>query len=171
MVLKNNHIKILRTALVVLACTLMSSCKYSLSGYEIIAKTATVNFFANQAPVQSADLSQMFTNKLEQKVIRETPLKLVQSGGELEFSGAITSYSIRAVAVRGTENTAESQLSIGVNVEFIDTLDDEKDFTQTFTASETFDANADLTSIENQLLENITDQLVDDIFNRAFINW
>lgn len=149
------------------------SCRYSLSGYEIKANTAQVTYFENQAPIQSAELSQIFTNKLEQKIIRETPLKLVQEDGQLQFSGAIVGYSLSPAAVSGAENTEKTELRITVQVEYVDEDDQLPDgsFNERFSASETFDSNLDLSSVENQLIESITEQLVQSIFNRAFIDW
>ncbi len=147
------------------------SCRYSLSGYEINADTAEVIYFENQAPIQSAELSQIFTNKLEQKIIRETPLKLVTTDGELIFSGAIVGYALSPAAVTGAETTEKTQLRITVQVDYKNTKDKSKDFNERFSATEVFDANSDLSSVENTLIESITEQLVQSIFNRAFIDW
>lgn len=150
---------------------LLSACKYSLSGYDVNAETAVVKYFQNQAPIQSADLSQVFTNKLEQRIIRETPVRLVQSNGEIEFSGTITNYTIRPLAVAADDRTQQSELTLTVQVEYKNSKDEDLNFRESFRASEQFDANADLTSIEEELLDSITDQLVAAIFNRAFANW
>lgn len=151
---------------------LVNSCGfYSFTGYEISAENVSVSYFENQAPIQSADLSQIFTNKLEQKLIQETPLKLVRTDGELQFSGAITGYSQRAASVTGESVTDQTELSVTVYVEYVNSKDDAKSFSQSFTASQTFDANSDLSSVETGLLEDITDQLVQNIFNKAFIDW
>jgi len=152
--------------------TMVSSCNfYSLTGYEITADTASVAFFENQAPIQSVELSQTFTNKLEQKLIRETPLQLVQDSGQLQFSGAIVGYGLRAAAVTGAEQTEQTELRITVRVDYVDEEFPKNNFSENFSATETYDANLDLSSVESQLLESITDQLVQNIFNRAFINW
>lgn len=148
-----------------------SACKYSLSGYEINAETAQVHYFENQAPIQSAELAQIFTNKLETTILRETSLRLVQSQPELEFSGAVVGYALSPAAVSGTEQTEQTQLRVTVRVDYINSNDEEKSFSQTFSGTETYDANLDLSSVETQLLESITDQIVLAIFNRAFIDW
>lgn len=150
---------------------IVTSCRYSLSGYEINAKTAKVEYFENRAPIQSAQLSQIFTNKLESKIIRETPLSIVTKDPEIEFSGAIIGYRLSAAAVSGVEQTEKMQLTVTVNVNYSNKNDEEKNFSQSFSASETFDADKDLSSVETQLLESITEQIVQAIFNRAFIDW
>ena len=157
---------------ILLTSVLLFGCKYTLSGIDDIeARTALVSYFENQAPIQSAELSQIFTNKLEMKIIQETPLSLVKNEPEVSFSGAIVGYALSPAAVSGTETTEQTQLRVTVNVEYINTLDEEQNFNQSFSATETYDASMDLSSVETQLLESITDQIVQAIFNRAFINW
>jgi len=161
-----------RLFLMICILFIFQSCGfYSLTGYEISAENASVSFFENQAPIQSVELSQLFTNKLEQKIIRETQLQLIPKDGQLQFSGAITGYSLSPAAVTGVEETEQLELRITVSVTYVDTETTDNSFTENFSATETFDASADLSSVESQLFESITDQLVQSIFNRAFINW
>lgn len=151
---------------------MMQACGfYSLTGYEITADTASVGFFENQAPIQSVELSQTFTTKLEQKLIRETQLQLLPDDGQLQFTGAITGYSLSPAAVSGVEETEQLQLRITVAVNYINEEKPENNFMENFSATETFDATLDVASVETQLFDSITDQLVQSIFNRAFINW
>lgn len=156
-------------SLAVLFC--FGSCKYSLSGYEINASSAKVAYFENQAPIQSAELSQILTNKLESRILRETSLKLVNEDAELLFSGAIIGYELRPAGVSGTENTEQMQLRVSVHVEYENQVDESKSFSQTFSANENYNANQDLSVVESQLLESITNQIVTEIFNKAFVNW
>ncbi len=149
----------------------MQSCRYTFSGYDVPGKTAKVNFFENQAPLQSSELSQVFTNKLEQKVIQETPLKLVRNDGDLEFGGAIIGYALRPAAVSGEDQTERTELRITVHVDYINSLEPNENFSENFSATETFNANDDFSSVETRLIESISDQLVQTIFNRAFIDW
>lgn len=147
------------------------SCNYSLSGYEIQGETVRVNYFENQAPIQSAELSQIFTNKLETRIIRETSLQLIREQADLEFSGAIIGYSLSPAAVSGEETTEQTQLTVRVNVEYTNAVNDEKNFNQSFSGSETFDANQDLAAVESDLLDEISEQIIQAIFNKAFIDW
>ena len=159
--------------IVVLAVVAMTigGCKYDFSGYDIDGSTAVVKYFQNQAPIQAADLSQVFTNKLESKIIRDTPLQLSQGSGDMEFSGIITGYTIRPIAIRNGETTEQSELTLTVQVEYKNFLDDSKDFRQSFNGSAQFDATLDIISVEEDLLDEITDQLIEAVFNRAFVNW
>ena len=66
---------------------------------------------------------------------------------------------------------AQSRLSISVNVEFLNVLDDKKSFTQVFSAFRNFPASTDLRSVEDALVEEMVSELSDKIFNRALVQW
>ena len=44
-------------------------------------------------------------------------------------------------------------------------------FNTTFSRYRDFPANEDLSSIEETLMEEICNELVEDIFNKAIVNW
>jgi hypothetical protein len=135
------------------------------------AKTFSVAFIPNLASIVAPTLSQVFTEKLKQKFINETQLKLSQTDGDLQFSGKITDYRTVPMGVQGTQTTALNQLTISVEITFENTKDEKKNFTQTFTEFTSYNASQNFGAIENQLIQTVTDQLVTTIFNKAFINW
>lgn len=157
--------------LTIIALGLSWSCKYSLSGYNINGKTAKVAYFDNQAPIQSANLTQIFTNKLESAILRDTPLQLVRDNPEIEFSGIITDYRLSPAAVSGEDDTEQTKLEVTVKVTYTNTLDESLNFTESFRGNQNYDASLDLAQVEEDLLDDISDQIVTSIFNRAFIDW
>ena len=158
----------------VLLC-LLAGCKikYTLSGQSIPvdAKTVSVSFFVNKAALAPPTFSQQFTEGLKTKFQRETRLQLVASGGDLEFEGAVTGYSVSPMAVQGNETAALNRLTVSVSVTYVNNLDETQNFTTNFSRFADFSSSSSLTSVEGQLTPTITDQLIQDIFNRAFINW
>ena len=46
-----------------------------------------------------------------------------------------------------------------------------EDFEQKFTASQTYDSTLQLTSVQDGLLEDMTKDIVDQIFNATVANW
>ena len=44
-------------------------------------------------------------------------------------------------------------------------------FEQTFSRYEDYDSNLDLSQVEKDLAEKIVEMIVEDIFNKAFVNW
>lgn len=149
-----------------------ASCfKYSFTGAAIEAKTVSVDFFENLAPIVVPSLSQAFTESLKDKFVRESGLRFVDRDGELSFSGEITNYFVRPNSFQGNETAATNRLSISVSVVFVNQLNDEDNFRQIFTRYADYDANLDLSVVELDLIEEINEQLIDDIYNKAVVNW
>lgn len=90
---------------------------------------------------------------------------------DYDIRGAITKYDISVAAIQGTDVSAKNRLTIVVQIEFEDRLDAKNSFSQSFTRFADFPASQNFQSVENVLIEEITDQLKDDVFNRAFVNW
>lgn len=146
---------------------------YSHSGASVPpdAKTFSVQYINNLASIVQPTLSQVLTEKLKRKFINETQLQLAQSDGDIEFSGKILEYRSNPVGVQGNQQNAVNQLVINVEITFENKKDEKKNFTQTFSTFVNYPADQTLGAVENQLIQTATDQLVTDIFNKAFINW
>lgn len=165
--------KIWMISMVALALFTGCQVKYTLSGQSIPpdAKTVSVGFFVNKAPLANPLFSQQFTEELKTKFQRETRLQLVPSGGDLEFEGTVTGYSVAPTAIQGNETAALNRLTVSVSVTYVNNLREEDNFTTSFSRFADFSASSSLTSVEGQLTPVIREQLIQDIFNRAFINW
>jgi hypothetical protein len=145
----------------------------SLSGADVDEniKTVTVEIFENQAPLTNPNFTRIVTEELRDKFIKQTKLKLINEGGDVSFRGAVTNYSTAPVAISGSETASLTRLTIGISVEYSNKLDDTKNFNQTFTRFADFNATQNLNSVEDALMAEISTQLVQDVFNRAFLNW
>lgn len=161
-------------ALIILFLPILNACtvSYSPNGAQIgTASTISVQYFGNQASLNNPVLSQVFTEKLKTKFIRETRLKLVDDEGDMQFSGQITGYNVAPVAIQQNVTAARNRLTITINVKFVNKTDKKYDFEKSFTNFEDFDAGASLTSVENSLIDIITEKIIQDVFNEAVINW
>ena len=98
-------------------------------------------------------------------------LKLVNSDGDVHFRGFITAYQSAPVAVSGNDQASLNRLTISVGVSYENKLDENQNFNQSFTRFADFAASQNLSSVEDALMNEIAGQLVQDIFNRAFLNW
>lgn len=155
-------------------CITLSGCGfYSHSGASVPpdAKTFSVDYIQNLASIVQPTLSQVLTEKLKRKFINETQLKLAQSNGDVRFSGKIIEYRTAPVGVQGNQQNAVNQLTIVVEIDFENTKDEKQNFKQSFSTFVNYPADQNLATVENQLVQTATDQLVTDIFNKAFINW
>lgn len=152
-----------------------SGCKisYSLTGADVDEniKTATIEIFENQAALTNPNFPRIITEGLRDKFIRQTKLKLVNEGGDVQFRGSIIGYSTAPVAVSGSETASLTRLTIMVAVDYSNKLDETKNFTQNFSRFADFNASQNLNQVEDALMTEISEQLVQDIFNRAFLNW
>lgn len=146
---------------------------YSFSGASIpiAARTLTIVQIENNAPIVVPVLGQVLSDRMRDKFLAETGLKLVDIEGDLEFEGVIVDYSVTPAAATANETTALSRLTIAVKMAYSSRINPDDDWEQSFRRFADFDASQDLASIEEQLIEEIVRQLIDDIFNKAFVNW
>jgi hypothetical protein len=163
------------TVLVVLTGAASQSCKisYSFTGVTINQqiKTVSIQYFDNRAPLVQAQLSQVFTDALRDKIQGQTSLNLVTGYGDVDFSGEIKNYETRPQAITGAETAALNRLSITVRVKFDNVIEPDKSFDTSFTRYEDYDSSKDPSSVEEELIKQIVENLVEDIFNKAFVNW
>ena len=146
---------------------------YSFTGASIPpgASTVSINYFTNNAPLVEPTLSQSLTDALRDRFVQQTSLDLVTGNGDLQLEGIITDYSTRPVAIQGNETAALNRLTIQVKVKYTNTLEPEKDFESTFTRYEDYPSTQDINQVKDALIPEINAALVDDIFNRAVVNW
>lgn len=146
---------------------------YSFSGASIPpeAKTVSVQYFQNVASLAPPTLSQTFTEALRDKLSSQTRLALISKAGDLSFEGSITSYSATPIAIQSTDQAALNRLTITVNVKYICSFDEKKNFEQSFSRFADYSSTQSLAAVEDQLIREINEQLVQDIFNRALNNW
>lgn len=130
-----------------------------------------MTLFVNNAPLASPNLPLKITESLKDLIQGQSKLFITSGTGDLQFSGTITGYDIRPVAVQANETAALNRLSITVQVSYINKYDEKKSFQQNFTRFADFDSSREITSVEDQLMDEINKQLVQDIFDRAFSSW
>lgn len=146
---------------------------YSLSGASIPenVKTVSIEYFENQAALTNPNFPQIITEALRDKFLSQTRLKLVNSDGDVHFRGFITAYQSAPVALSGNDQASLNRLTISVGVSYENKLDENQNFNQSFTRFADFAASQNISSVEDALMNEIAGQLVQDIFNRAFLNW
>lgn len=152
----------------------MQSCGlYSFSGTSIPqeVKSFSVNYFENNAPINSPLLSQTITEGLKQKFISETNLSITEKDGDFDFSGEITSFVVAPVSAQSTDNAQLNRLTISMNVRLVCVSDDKISFEQSFSNFQDFDATLNFSDVENDLVDEISTMLIQSIFNKAAINW
>ncbi|MDP2890382.1 MAG: LptE family protein [Bacteroidota bacterium] len=164
---------ILLTAVFVTAIFTACKVSYSFTGASIApnVKTFSVYYFPNRARLVNPNLSQQFTDGLQEKLIKQTSLNQISESGDLEFSGQITDYDVKPMNIGEGDLAAQNRLTITIKVKFVNNKDHEQDWDKSFTAYEDFDSNQSLSAIEDGLVPEIIKKLTDDIFNASIANW
>ncbi len=146
---------------------------YSFTGASISpdVKTVSIDLFQNLAPLVNPTLSTFLTEELKSKFVSQTRLNLVNSFGDLSFSGEIRNYMVQPVAIQGNEIAAMNRLSISVRVKFENSKDSNQNYDKVFTQFEDFSSRQQLVEVEQDLVTTIVGKLVEDIFNNAVANW
>lgn len=146
---------------------------YSFTGASIPpeAKTISIQQFPNNAPLVQPMLSQLLTDALRDKFSSQTNLDQIPINGDLAFDGSITDYRTEPVAITGDQTAALNRLSISVRIAFVNRLDEKQSFETSFSRFEDYESSRALSEVEEQLMEEIIEALVQDIFNRSVVNW
>lgn len=146
---------------------------YSFTGASIPAeaKTVSVQYFPNQAQLVNPTLSNDFTTALRDAMMNQTSLDMVETGGDLAFEGEITDYRTTPVAITAGQTAALNRLTITVNVRFVNLFDETKNFETKFSHYEDYPSDQDLNSVQESLTGTIIEALVEDVFNKALVNW
>ena len=157
------------------AVTMLTACtvKYSLSGASIPpdAKTFSVAYFPNNAPMVVPILSATLTDELTQRFATRTSLVQVEEGGDFAFEGEIVGYSSTTSSVSSGEYALQNRLTITIKVKFTNVIDDKLSFNKNFSAYADYDSTKLLTEVESELIPQIVEQLVTDVFQAAASNW
>jgi hypothetical protein len=161
----------------ILALLLQSqSCpvKYNLNGGRKFDDSVTVSVlpFVNSAPLAKATLPQTFGDDLRD-ALQKTKLTMIPKGGDLNYEGTITGYAVTPVSIQagGNNNTAQNRLTITINVKYTDAIDEKLNFDEGFSRYADFPSTQNLSAVEDQLIKDISDQIVQDILNKSINAW
>ncbi len=161
---------------IILAVGVTSACSvsYKFNGASIdYTKTKTIQI--SDFPIRSSyvwgPMAPMFNNELKDKFASNTQLRQVNRNGDLKIEGEITQYSQRNKSVSAEGYSAQTELSITVNVRFTNATNHAEDFERQFTASKSYDTTQSLASVQEELVNQMVKDLVDQIFNATVANW
>jgi hypothetical protein len=106
------------------------------------------------------------------KFSRQTRMEVLREGGDISFDGEITGYQITPIAGTSNEVASRTRLTITVRMTFTNTIDPSNNYSRTFSQFSDYDSSRLLPDVEPQLIPEIVDMLVTDMFNAAFSsNW
>ncbi len=131
----------------------------------------TIRDFNNQAPLVYAPFANNFTEALKDRYTQRTKLQMVSQGGDLLLEGNITGYDLTPMAIQENAFSAQTQFTVTVSVHFENNVNTKESFDKTFSASRQFDSSIMFNEVQDQLLEDITADLVKQIYVATVENW
>lgn len=152
---------------------LLTGCGvYSFTGASIPGKTINIHLLDNRSRNIVPTLSASLTDKIRSRILSQTGLSPVNAETtDYDLSGAIVGYEVTVTGVTNTQQAAQNRLTIALQINFKNRLNDKNSYNQTFTRFADFPATETIQSAQGRLIEDIGTQLADDIFNKAFVNW
>ena len=164
------------TTICLTACILLTACSvsYKFNGASIdYSKTKTIQI--SDFPIRSSyvwgPMAPMFNNQLRDEFSAHTRLIHVKRNGDLKIEGEITQYQQRNKSVSADGYSAQTELSMTVNVRFTNNANHSEDFERTFTASQSYETTKTLNEVQEELVTQMCKDICDQIFNATVATW
>lgn len=155
---------------VLAACTVSYKFTGTSIDYSKI-KSISLDKFPIRANYVWSPMESMFYNSLSDLYAQKTKLKVLKRDGDLQLGGEIVEYSQTNKSVGSDGYSAQVQLKIVVNVRFVNTQNHEDDFEQRFSATTEYDSSKQLASVQEELVQEMIDDIIDQIFNETVSKW
>jgi hypothetical protein len=175
---KTNRKRIGLMAMAATVC-LMLLWACSFEGYKFngasIDYTKTKTIQINEFPIRAAyvwsPMGPIFNNRMREIFVQQTKLTQVKRNADLKIEGEITRYDQRNKSVSSEGYSAQTELTMTVNVRFTNNVDHKQDFERQFTASQSYTTTQSLSSVQEELVTQMSRDIVDQIFNATMANW
>lgn len=171
-----HYIYIIGITVLVLGIGTFTACSvsYKFNGASIdYTKTKTIELA--DFPIRSSyvwgPMGPLFNNQLKDEFASHTRLIQVKRNGDLKIEGEITQYSQRNKSVSSEGYSAQTELSITVNVRFTNNTNHSEDFERQFTSAKSYDTTQSLSAVQEELVTQMVKDLVEQIFNATVANW
>jgi hypothetical protein len=133
--------------------------------------TVSVQYFNNRALRVEPSLSQRFTDGLKEYLEGNTKLRIVNTIGDVDFSGEISEYKIEPTAISADDIAAKTRFTISIRVKYTNSINPDDSFDTSFSRYRDFDSTTDFSEVEAALSKEIVVEIIELIFNKAFVNW
>jgi hypothetical protein len=161
--------------LLIIILLFQSGCRvgYSFTGASVSpeVKTVSIIYFPNNAHFVVPTLSRTLTDALRDYFTSHTSLNLIERNGDISIEGTITGYDVQPIAIQGNETAAMTRITITISAKFTNRTNEKQNFESTFSRYQDYPSSKDLSAVQDELISQINDQLVQDVFNKAMVNW
>ena len=155
----------------VLGTCVLWACSVSYKFNYSKTKTIQIAEFPNRSSYVWGPMAPMFNNQLKDIYANHTRLTQVKRNGDMRVEGEILQYTQRNKSVSSEGYSAQTELSITVNVRFTNTKNPKENFERQFTASATYETTLSLNVVQERLVREMIKDLTDQIFNATVANW
>ncbi len=158
---------------IIVSAAALYSC-YSFKGISIDPNVHTYNvkvFTDHTSAGVPVNLLDNFTVALDKRIRTETRLKPNDESPDLVFKGELLSFRVTPGPISNEESTTFNRLEVSVSIDYVNHINPKDKWKQTFSHYEEFPADQNLSDVQDELLKQITNKLIEDIFNKAFTNW
>ncbi|WP_255777132.1 LptE family protein [Prevotella sp. E13-17] len=160
----------------ILTCLILVSCSvsYKFNGASIDytkTKTITLADFPIRSNYVWGPMANIFNNQLKDQFANHTKLMQVKRNGDLKIDGEIIRYDQRNKSVSSEGYSAQTELSMTVNVRFTNNKNHAEDFERQFTSTATYETTQSLNAVQEELVTQMVKDICDQIFNATVANW
>ncbi len=165
------------TLIILLLVTItLTACRvsFTMNGASIdYTKTKTIEIadFPIRANYIWGPMQTIFNNELKDIFASHTRLDQVKRNGDLKIEGEITQYQQRNKSVSSEGYSAQTELSMTVNVRFTNNTDHNQDFERSFSAAASYETTQSLNAVQEELVTQMVKEITDQIFNATVANW
>ena len=165
-----------KAATFLFAVLILFSCRisYQFNGASIdynVIKTINIKDFQNQAMSVYPMLTQVFNETLKDHYTKNTKLRFTPDNPDLELEGEIVRYELTPQAVKDDAFASQTRLTIAVRMRYYNNKNSNENKEETISAYRDFPSDRLLDEVRDQLIEEISVDIVDQIFNMTLSNW
>jgi len=165
------------SAVLLLIAVFLTSCSvaYTFNGASIdYAKVKSISIadFNNVAELVHPPLAQEFAERLRDKYVKQTKLRLLRAGGDMHIEGEIVGYELTPMSIGQDAFSSETKLTVTFNVRFSNKANPQDDFTdKKYTVFRVFDSSRLLSDAQDELLPLMIEDVTDNIYNDTVARW
>ena len=164
------------SAFACIAALLLVGCSisYKFNGASIdynTVKTIQIDVFPIRSTYVWTPMQSIFQTKLTDIFAQQTRLKQVKKNGDMHLAGEITGFDQYNKGIASDGYSSQVQLKMTVNVRFTNNKNHNDDFERQFSAVADYDASQQLVNVQEELVQQMSKDITEQIFNAAVANW
>ena len=134
-------------------------------------QTISIGEITNRAPVVYPTLAPTFTEQLRDFYVSRTRLSLVPQAGDLDLSCTITGYDLTPMTISQDNFAERTVFTVTVQVKYVNHVNEKESFERSFKAYRDFPRSQPFVAVQDDLLREIMDDLLKQIYNATVENW